>query len=285
MDTRSDSPQLPPAWEGPQPEHPAVTAFRSRAVEALRRLAARSDRFPQERARLLASAWTFGERNVAALARAADVTRQTVYDDLRAQGIDPRGRDEPTAVPRHRPLDPDAVRQVADTAASVLSGAMLTAEPGPLAEAAWQAHIALGRVADLLDTPDDTERLSAVDDLAARGTFVRRHAHKLLAASYTDEQVARHVQDAQITAAETQPDIGEATLQVSFPDGTRTQIRIGAAGPPAGPMWTTWTASDGTPLRRPDAFEHLEVAAAFDTLAQALARALPDHVLYPTGDQ
>jgi UPF0042 nucleotide-binding protein len=40
------------------------------------------------RPRLTAAAWRAGERNVAAIARAAEVSRDTVYADLTAEGID-----------------------------------------------------------------------------------------------------------------------------------------------------------------------------------------------------
>lgn len=58
---------------------------RERAVAALRAWAA-----PGIRARLIAEAWLAGEHNIAALAQAANVTRQTVYTDLESRGISPR---------------------------------------------------------------------------------------------------------------------------------------------------------------------------------------------------
>lgn len=44
------------------------------------------------RPRLIAAAWRAGERNIRALAQAAAVSRDTVYSDLRQEGIDYRDR-------------------------------------------------------------------------------------------------------------------------------------------------------------------------------------------------
>src|SRR5690606_29068320 len=48
------------------------------------------------RPRLVADAWRAGVRNIRALARAAGVSRDTIYSDLAAEGIDYRDR---TAAP------------------------------------------------------------------------------------------------------------------------------------------------------------------------------------------
>ncbi|MFJ1847114.1 hypothetical protein [Streptomyces sp. NPDC088146] len=56
------------------------------ALAALRRWARDQ---AHARPRLVANAWRAGARNVAALAREAKVTRDTIYADLRAHGIDP----------------------------------------------------------------------------------------------------------------------------------------------------------------------------------------------------
>ncbi|WP_255205085.1 phosphotransferase family protein [Actinomadura sp. BRA 177] len=71
----------------------------------LGRWATRQDRLPRDRADLLTAAWWAGNRNVAALARAANVGRDTVYADLRSRGIDVADRDVRTAPARGMPLD------------------------------------------------------------------------------------------------------------------------------------------------------------------------------------
>lgn len=74
---------------------------RRASLAAFKGWAARRDRLPEHRADLLAAAWWSGTRNVVELARTADVTRDTVYDDLRHRGIEPT--DRTTAVERPRP--------------------------------------------------------------------------------------------------------------------------------------------------------------------------------------
>ncbi|MEV7809040.1 RNase adapter RapZ [Microbispora sp. NPDC088329] len=49
------------------------------------------------RPRLTAAAWRAGERNVRAIARAAGVSRDTVYADLTAEGVDYRDRSQAPA--------------------------------------------------------------------------------------------------------------------------------------------------------------------------------------------
>jgi hypothetical protein len=60
------------------------------------------------------------------------------------------------------------VRDLADQAAALLRSAMLTSRPDPLADAAWQAHITLVRVAnravDGLTHLDITAALSTLDE-------------------------------------------------------------------------------------------------------------------------
>ncbi|WP_444963837.1 hypothetical protein [Nocardiopsis sp. M1B1] len=55
----------------------------------IRRFAARV------RAESVAQSWRRGHRNVTRLADAYGVTRDTVYSDLRGQGVDPADRDAP----------------------------------------------------------------------------------------------------------------------------------------------------------------------------------------------
>jgi hypothetical protein len=85
------------------------------SLAALKGWAARRDRLPGQRADLMAAAWWSGWRNVAELARTADVSRDTAYDDLRARGIEPKDRlttpERPQ--PRYEPLRPEAVHELA----------------------------------------------------------------------------------------------------------------------------------------------------------------------------
>lgn len=79
---------------------PADSAAASRqALEDLRYWATRRDRLAADRADLMAAAWRAGVRNVAELARTADVSRDTAYSDLRSMGIDPRDPEAKGAPP------------------------------------------------------------------------------------------------------------------------------------------------------------------------------------------
>ncbi|MFC7331487.1 hypothetical protein [Marinactinospora rubrisoli] len=82
--------------------------------------ARRRDALAADRAELLRYAWLTGDRNIRALAQAADVSRETVYADLRSMGIDPNwdrnlpalwvvvagAEDQP--LPGYLPEDPNA---------------------------------------------------------------------------------------------------------------------------------------------------------------------------------
>lgn len=268
-------------------DHPNLEAARDAALGALRSLAARRDRLPSERAELMAVAWHCGERNVAGLARTADVSRETVYSDLRSQGIDPTDRKTPV-MPRFRPLDRASVRQAADIAGGVLGSAMLARNPRPLAEAAWQAHLALHRVADLTDTGpnDDENRPGYIRDLARRGDAVRRHAHRMLADELPDDQVAARTRaDLDGAYAHDRPVITGMTLDVELPNEQRITVVISpSTNTDRIPGWTGWFTRNGVALSRPGAYEHLEVRVAVTALADALAQALPEHASRPQLD-
>jgi transcriptional regulator of acetoin/glycerol metabolism len=62
------------------------------ALERLAGWPVRRDQLAVDRAALVADAWHAGIRNVAQLARIADVSRDTIYADLRSHRIDPTDR-------------------------------------------------------------------------------------------------------------------------------------------------------------------------------------------------
>ena len=67
---------------------------RASALEALRDWAGRRATLEEDRPVLMAAAWEAGARSIAELARAAGVSRDTVYADLRRRGIDYYNRDQ-----------------------------------------------------------------------------------------------------------------------------------------------------------------------------------------------
>ncbi|WP_424892346.1 hypothetical protein [Streptomyces sp. XH2] len=71
---------------------------RARALLKLGNWPIRRDNLPADRADLMAAAWRAGIRNINVLAKAADVSRDVVYKDLRSHGIeptDPEAKKEP----------------------------------------------------------------------------------------------------------------------------------------------------------------------------------------------
>jgi hypothetical protein len=182
-----------------------------------------------------------------------------------ATGADP--------APRYRPLSGAAVRQAADTVAAAIGSAMLTEHPGPLADAAWQAHIALLRIGAAADADDQAARISALRDLAARATLVRRYAHHALADAAGDATLATIVENDAIIAMDLgEPTVTRATLTLDLADdraGAST-VDIGTAVDGPRPGWTTLTAT-GHQAPPVTGYRHLETAAALADLAAAVA--------------
>ncbi|SEB31382.1 hypothetical protein SAMN04490357_0155 [Streptomyces misionensis] len=136
------------------------TDVRGAALAALRGWATRRDRLADNRADLMAAAWWAGTRTIAELARAADVSRDTVYDDLRARGVEPTDKAAESAgmLPPYAPLTAEPVRELAQHAWSLVRPAMLTERPNRLANAAWHLSIALDRIGILLEDSTDPDR-------------------------------------------------------------------------------------------------------------------------------
>lgn len=257
-------------------------AARLAALSALRGWALRRDRLPGDRAGLLAAAWHAGARNVRELARLADVSRDTVYADLKASGIDPSDRSARLAPrPRYEPLRHDDVRDLADMAASVLIPAMLTDEPGPLADSAWQAQIALTRVAELLDPSprEGFDRAGTVEDLGSRGNSIRQAAHRLLAGEPV-ETVAARTEERRIDLMDDQALVMSARLRFGTPDVRAIDVELTTtdhAHPTPG--WTTWSSPSPELVGEVDTYAHLEITAALDTIAEVLTAALDKDAL------
>lgn len=251
------------------------------ALGALRGWAIRRDRLPADRGRLVAAAWRAGNRNVRELARLADVARDTVYSDLEAHGIDWRDRTGAPGLTRYEPLAPEEVQELAEMAAATLGKAMLTGEPGPAAEAAWQAHIALTRVGDLLAPGQSAgDRYGLADDLAYRGDRVRRHAHQLLAAEHDDTELARRTEQDASTICDVEPTVSAAQLTLSLPDGSSITVHLQPASyKHPKPGWTTWRSDSPHLTGDVDGYAHLEATAALAALAEAITPALAPEAL------
>jgi len=259
------------------------------ALAALRGWAARRERLPGHRANLMAAAWWSGHRNVAELARnvaelarSADVSRDTLYEDLRTRGIEPT--DKAAAAdprPRHAPLTAEAVGGLAALSQSVALPAMLSMEPDELALTAWAVSNALERIANLLDPDSDNMRQWGRDevahDLAARLQTALDHAQRVAADGVSDRQLAgRALNRLMVQMEEGQFTVEDATVQLFHPDGDRVTVRIRQAEhanfAPAG--WTLLEAD--RPLREVTGAEHLALRTALDTIAETLGAPLAE---------
>lgn len=254
-------------------------SVRAAALAALRGWAARRARMADNRADLMAAAWWSGARTVAELARSADVSRDTVYDDLRARGIEPTDKTaEPgDRLPPYAPLTAEAVRELAEQADALIRPAMLTDRPAWLAHAAWNLCIALYRIAALLQDAAGTDRGAHAQDLARRLGMALDNAHKAWAELDSREQMAAW------SAATThdlqeleQAVVGIADLTLVEP-GTgapfSVQISHVASGPNRG--WTRLRSDHPQLDTRISAADHLAVQTALHTLSGVLNRRLP----------
>ncbi|MBF9068174.1 hypothetical protein [Streptacidiphilus fuscans] len=148
---------------------------RAAALDALKDWADRRANMEPERQQLVVNAWNVGARTIAELARAAGVTRDTVYSDLRAAGIDYSNKD----------YDPRLTRLVKAVAQMAMAfnpdtkiGVQTRADYGPaMAEAAallvhFQGPDLVGAVGRVLSLsphgPEDQAMLKPqIDELAA----------------------------------------------------------------------------------------------------------------------
>jgi hypothetical protein len=129
-----------------------VGVLRSRESDEIQRLTAWQRTSEGMRGRLIAGAWRHGERNVAKIAKAIGVSRDTVYADLREHDIDYRDRRAPT-------IDDDALLEYEYISERYLD-ALLASSPTAFGLQAlvtgYDTTISAGRcglVESLLDVP------------------------------------------------------------------------------------------------------------------------------------
>ncbi len=205
-----------------------------------------------------------------------------MYADLKSSGIDPSDRSSHLSRPsRFEPLRHDAVRDLADVAASVLSRAMLTDAPDPLAAAAWQAQIALTRVAELLDPAPDQgfERPDRIEDLAARGDAIRRASHRLLAAEHSVSDLAARTEQHYSDLAGEQAVVVSAHVRLCLPNGETIRVELAANdGTRPGPAWT-WRSDSRYVVGEANAEAQLAIVSALDTIGGVLTEAFDEDAL------
>ncbi|MFE2911395.1 hypothetical protein [Kitasatospora indigofera] len=172
---------------------------RAACLAAVTELAARSDECGRAAGALgeaLAAAWWVGVRDLEVLAQAAGCTAEQVGAELVALGVDASsGTLDGPAGPRFAALRAADVRLLATVAETISRPAVLTAEPGPAAEALWQLGVGLARLAEVIDPGADGEHATQMaDDLVCRLREALVHVHALAAGRYTREELAAKAQ-------------------------------------------------------------------------------------------
>jgi hypothetical protein len=256
------------------------------ALSALFGWAERREHLATDRADLVADAWRAGTRSVVELARAARVSRDTIYADLAARGVEVSKRGEATVGPltgRGAPLNAGSVRAVSRIADAVTRPAYAHDPADPVARAALAASGALGAVADVLDPPGDQgpgwEPKDTLPHLAEQGQAVSHQAHRALAAVAERAELAASAEfrregllhSGRNAVADT------VTLTVTVPTGETVTVDFGGDG--AG--WTTMSSAGDLVDDAVDALDHLEAQAAFQILAQVVTRHLTERAIAP----
>ncbi|OXM60946.1 hypothetical protein [Amycolatopsis sp. KNN50.9b] len=258
--------------------------LRGAALTALRGWAARRDRLAEDRADLMAAAWWSGTRTVAELARAGDVSRDTVYGDLRARGIEPTDKTaQPSDVlPPYAPIPPQALFSLARQAWTLVRPAQLTDRPGWLQSAAWNTSIALARIAVLLEQPSGADLAANAEDLVGRLGMALNEAQKAWAELEDREELAlwsaARIQEAM---DEGKAVVGAADLTLIEPGtGSPFAVQIGrSASGPAG--WTYLRTEHPQLDTRITAADHLAIQTALHTLGRVLNSLLPPDEALP----
>lgn len=230
---------------------------------------------PVLRAIVLALGWSVDLRNVNELARTADVSRNTVYKDLRSRGIDPKRRDDP-ADPAYPAL---SGRMLEDLALLVwaYARALEQSDATPAGDLEFAQLVAgvllsVGRLAETspeVVTDDDWER---DDSRAWRLVDILDNLDEL--ASITCSALAEHTSDTQ--AAETfarsrldaqhEAYVEAAAFRLSLPGGRIVNVEIARD---EGELLTISDdeSDESTPA---DRREHLALVSGFRWIADAL---------------
>ncbi|MDI3408814.1 hypothetical protein [Streptomyces cavernicola] len=259
-------------------------AARIAALSELIAWAERRERLSADRADAVAAAWRTGTRNVAELARLARVTRDTVYADLAARGVDHRSREQQASGPPKAgatPLRGDSVRTVAKVADAVARPASTHDPDDPLVRVTLAAARALEGVADVLEPPTDqgpgwTPR-ETLPGLAGEGEKIAHHSHRALAALAERGELAASSEDERKALLHTgrRAVADGASVALTLPTGEVVTLQLGRdeAG------LTTLTSDSPLVTGDIDGLDHLEAQAALQTLARIATRHLAEAAL------
>ncbi|MER8103260.1 hypothetical protein [Kitasatospora sp. NPDC094016] len=248
---------------------------REACLSALATHTARPDADPGRRIELLAAAWWAGVRDLVVLGAAAGCTVDEVRAGLRVVGVDPVGASVlGSPRPAYAPLRAGQVREVAEVVGRIVGPASLRTDPSPEALLAWHLHIALLRLAVVLDDAAPVERRAEMaHDLVERLRTVLALAEEVMAGLHGREELAALAErdDEAAVAVEGQAVAEGATVTLGLPVGhsiTVTVSRQPYGRPGAG--YTTVTSSSTLldTLSRVDGAEHLQLRHALDTIAR-----------------
>jgi len=237
-------------------DHPVDPAdIRKAALDALSAWPRQRDRLPEHRADLLAAAWRLGNRNVAELARASDSSRDTVYRDLRARGIDPADRHQDTGRPAQAapPGYHEASMQVAAVESAIESAVDLIARmaaggPGPA-----------GHAVDLLK---DLEHVL----LGA----LRHDVHRCRASIQGRAELGAHALGDAATQ-DLEAHIGTVTITVDLPNATTITMTLDQAPQTAPDAGFTVAATDSPLIRTAlSGQDHLYIRSALAMIETVL---------------
>ncbi|GAA0813133.1 hypothetical protein [Spirilliplanes yamanashiensis] len=236
----------------------------------------------QERADLVAAAWGSGIRNVAELSRIARVSRDTIYADLRARGIDPSQRAEPvspqqTGGTAAGAVSPDALRVLAKLLGAVAGPeAVAGASDGDMVRVVDSTATLLDLVADLLDPPLDQGPGWTGDDLLPQlvlhGGEVAGHARRTMAARATADDVTRLATWVRTGARYSGRAlvVDRADVALRMPDGSTTTVTVTVDDAGA----TTLTGGGPALSGATTELDQLDLFQALTTLADVVGRHL-----------
>ncbi|MGW2748088.1 hypothetical protein [Streptomyces sp. NPDC001450] len=249
-------------------------AVRRASLGALRGWAARRDSLAEDRRDLMAAAWWAGNRNIAELARTADVSRDTVYDDLSARGIETSDKtsEPPGALPPYAPIPAEALYELARQVWTLVRPSMLTERPDWLPTAAWHASVALARIAVLLDDAAEERYAESAEDLGEQLRIALDAAHRTWGSLMSPDDLASW---ATADVSHDRALAGDAVLTLALPIGET--IRVHLTQTREGQPRAGWTEirTDSTLLDDDlTGADHLSVRTALDTIARVLTRHL-----------
>ncbi|SEP53615.1 hypothetical protein [Amycolatopsis saalfeldensis] len=231
---------------------------------------------PGLRATVLALGWSVGLRNINELAREVDLSRGTIYKDLRSRGINPKLRDEPVE-PTYPPMSGQVIADLASLIAAYAAAFRQEGEP-PTSDPKFVfcAGALLQLVGRLVETPpddaidddwkhEDSRAWRLVDILDDLETLLEITC-SALAENTTDAQAAKAFSRTAMTDTAFDAYVEAATFRLSLPDGRTVNVEITRD---EGELLTI-RGDDPREDTQADRREHLALVNGFRLMAEAM---------------